>query len=101
MLRRPVEREGFDDLLGGPCGAGMCRDIEVNDSAAIMTRDDEDVQDSEPHLRNCEDVDGGRAAPTWLLRNVFPVCEVAPGFRTMYFATQACEILAPNFMSSP
>ena len=51
-------REGVDDLPGGPFGAGMRGNIEVDDLAAIVTEHDEDIQDAERHGRNREEVAG-------------------------------------------
>jgi hypothetical protein len=41
-----VLRRRLNDLLRGPGGRWMLRDIEVNDPPAVMEKDDEDEQDS-------------------------------------------------------
>lgn len=52
-------REGVDDLLDGPFGVGIRRDVEVNDLPPVVAEHDEDVQDTEGHGRNREEVAGG------------------------------------------
>ena len=41
--------EGIDDLLGGPCGAGIRGKIEMDDLPTVMTKNDKDVQDTKRH----------------------------------------------------
>jgi len=45
-------------LLGGPFGAGIRGNVEVNDLPPVVTQHDEDVQDTEGHGRNREKVAG-------------------------------------------
>src|SRR5262249_1994101 len=72
-------REGVDDLLGGPGGGGMLRDVEVKDAAAVGGENDQDEEDAQAGRRHREEVKaeevsdvigeerspglGGRAAP--------------------------------------
>ena len=48
--------EGVDDLLGCPFSVGIRGNVKVNDLAPIVTQYDEDVQDTESHRRNREEV---------------------------------------------
>jgi hypothetical protein len=57
--RSLVEREGIYDLLSRPLGAGICRNVEMNDLPPVMTEHDEDAQDTKGHGRNREKVAGG------------------------------------------
>ena len=41
--------EGIDDLLGGPCGAGIRGKIEMDNQPTVMTKNDKDVQDAKRH----------------------------------------------------
>ena len=43
----------------------------------------------------------GASWDAWLVRNVFHVCDGRFRCRTMYFATDACEIVIPSLTSSP
>ena len=52
-------RESVDDLLGGPFGVGIRGNVEVNPLPPIVTEHDEDVEDTEGHGRNREEVTGG------------------------------------------
>jgi hypothetical protein len=47
VLRGRREGEGFPELLGGPRGRGALDDIEVEDSATLVGKDDEDVKNLE------------------------------------------------------
>src|SRR5499433_1493363 len=47
----------FHNLLGRPSGGRVFRDIEVQNTAAVMCEDNEDIQHSEPYGRNCKEVD--------------------------------------------
>ena len=77
--RRGGVREGVDDLLGGPGGGGMLRDVEVKDAAAVVGENDQDEEDAQAGRGHREEVEadevsdvigeersprlGGRAAP--------------------------------------
>ena len=52
-------REGVDDLLGGPFGVRIRANVEVDDLPVIVAQHDEDVEDTEGHGRNREEVAGG------------------------------------------
>ncbi len=52
-------RESVDDLLGGPFGVGIRGNVEVNDLPPVVTEHDEDVEDTESHGGNGEEVAGG------------------------------------------
>ncbi len=54
--------EGFDDLLGGPCGGGMGGDVEVEDSPAVMGEDHETEEQAEGGGRDDEEIAGYRSA---------------------------------------
>ena len=51
--------ESVDDLLGRPFGVGIRGNVEVNDLPPVMAEYDEDVQDTEGHGRDREEVAGG------------------------------------------
>jgi hypothetical protein len=52
-------RKDIDDLLGGPFGAGIRGNIEVNHLSPAVTEHDENVQDAEGHGRNREEIASG------------------------------------------
>ena len=47
ISRSGLVREGLEDLASGPAGRGVIRDVEVEEFAAIMAEDDEDVEQAE------------------------------------------------------
>src|SRR4030088_1347299 len=51
-----VIRKRLNDLLRGPGGRRMLRDVEVHDPAAVMEKDDEDEQDSTRDGRDGEEI---------------------------------------------
>ena len=53
-----IVRERLDDLLGGPDGRGVVRDVEVEEFAAVVAEHDEDEQETEGQGRHEEEVDG-------------------------------------------
>ena len=55
--RGRVIRKGLNDLLRGPGGRRMLRDVEVNDPPAVMEKDDEDEEDSTRDGRDGEEID--------------------------------------------
>ena len=57
--RRFLVREGVDDLLGRPFNVGIRGYVEVNDLPPVVTEYEEDLQDTEGHGRNREEVAGG------------------------------------------
>jgi len=57
--RRLLVRECVDNLLGGPFGIGIRGHVEMDDLSPVMAEHDEDVQDTEGHGGNREEVAGG------------------------------------------
>ncbi len=55
---RTVLRESLDDLLGGPFGSGVGRDVEVKHASLAVGEDEEDEEDLVTHGRDDEEVDG-------------------------------------------
>src|SRR5258705_11114307 len=53
---RRVIRKRLNDLLRGPGGRWMLRDVEVNDPPAGRGKHDEDEQDSDPDGCDGEDI---------------------------------------------
>lgn len=70
---RRIEGKSFADLLLDPDRAGVGRDPEVDDLAALVTKDDEVVQDSEGESGYGQKVDG-RQSPDVVVQ------ERAPGW---------------------
>ena len=58
IARRGFPWKGVDDLLRRPLSKRVVGDVEVNDTAAIVTKDDEDEQDPERGSRQGEEIDG-------------------------------------------
>ena len=57
ILRREFPRERFHDLLGGPRRGRVRGDVEVQDTTAIVSKHEEDVEDLVAHGRHDEEVD--------------------------------------------
>src|SRR6266581_4907759 len=55
-------REGFDDLLGGPCGGGMGGDVEVKNASPVMGENHEAEEQPEGGGGDHEEVAGCRGA---------------------------------------
>src|SRR5450631_420650 len=55
--RRRVLGESLDDLLGGPCRAGVLGDVAVKNAAAVMGQDEEDIKNAKRRRRNSEEID--------------------------------------------
>ena len=53
-----VFRKCFDDLLCGPNRRRMLRNIEVDDAAAIVRQDNEDIDDLQANRCDCEEING-------------------------------------------
>ena len=51
--------ESIDDLLGGPFGAGIRGQIEMDDLPTVMTKNDKYVQDAKRHCGDCKEIAGG------------------------------------------
>ena len=54
--------EGFDQLLGGPRGGGVLRDVDVHDAAAVVRHQDEHEEHAARQRRDGEEIhrdDGG------------------------------------------
>src|SRR5579863_4636872 len=52
-----VGTDSLDDLLCGPPGRGVCRNVDVEDAAAFQREHEEHVQHLERRGRHCEEVD--------------------------------------------
>jgi hypothetical protein len=60
--RRGIDGEGVDDLLCSPARVGMLSDIEMYDAPAVVSQDDEHVQDTKCCGWYDKKVDGGQIA---------------------------------------
>ncbi len=56
-----VPRKRFDELSAGPFSRRVFGDVEVNDTAPVMTEHEEHEQRAEPDGRHREEVDGDQA----------------------------------------
>jgi hypothetical protein len=54
---RGVPRKCVAELLGSPLRGGMGRDPEVEDSAALVSQNQEHIQELKPDRRHREEVD--------------------------------------------
>ena len=61
IVRRGFPWKGVDDLLRRPLSTRVVGDVEVNDTAAIVTKDDEDEQNPERGSRQGERDSQGQA----------------------------------------
>jgi hypothetical protein len=77
----------------------MFGNVNVDDASSIVGEDDKDEQRFQPNRVVGEKVDGSHLSNV-IIENVLPVCDGGFGPRTMYLATEASEILMPNFISS-
>ncbi len=57
--RRLVEWEGINDLLSSPFGAGICRNVEMDNLSPVMPENDEHVQHAKARGRQGKEVAGG------------------------------------------
>ncbi len=55
---RLVPRKRVHDLLGGPLGGGMFRDIEMDDATPLVGQDDEDEEHFVGHRRHDKEIQG-------------------------------------------
>jgi hypothetical protein len=53
-----VVGERLNELAGGPSGGGMLGDVEVEDAAAVVGKDDEDEEHAQAGSGNGEEIDG-------------------------------------------
>ena len=60
--RGGVVRESLAELLSGPHGRGMRRDVDMQDAAAVVGEDDEDEQDLAGERGNREEVESRRSS---------------------------------------
>jgi hypothetical protein len=58
ILRRAFPWERFDDLLRGPLRGWIAGDVEMEDATAIVSKNEEHVQNLVAHSRYHEEVDG-------------------------------------------
>src|SRR5262244_3078584 len=96
ISRRGIKRKGFEHLLRHPFRRWMSCDVEVHDASSIVCEDNKNEEDFEPNGVDGEEIDGRE------LRNV--IIEERPprlgwgfGVSDQYLATEASEILMPNF----
>src|SRR5450631_623709 len=54
---RRVLGERLDDLLGGPCRAGVLGDAEVKNAAAVVGQDEEDIENPKRRSGHREEID--------------------------------------------
>jgi hypothetical protein len=99
VARSVLKRKSFAELLGDPGRMRLFADSEMDDAAAIMPQDEEDVKVAERDGRNCEEVDRGDV-PGVISQKVFQVCD--DGFRPFgtYLATVDSAISWPRRRSS-
>ena len=69
--RRLVEREGINDLLSRPFGAGICRNVEMNNVSPVMPQNDENIQHAKRRGRQCKEV-AGRDIPNVIVEKRTP-----------------------------
>ena len=100
VTRCLIPGKGVNRLLRCPLGRRMFRDIEMNDTATIVTEEDEDEQNPEGCSRQSKEVDGHQVlhmiiekAPPGLGRWL-PVANHVLGHR-------GWEMDIPSFTSSP
>src|SRR5260370_24068527 len=60
IFRRGIERKSLHDLLSGPFGRRMSRDVEMLNASTVMTEDDKYKQNLEPNGGHREQVDGSQ-----------------------------------------
>jgi hypothetical protein len=58
ISRSGLVREDVEDLAGGPDCRRMFRDVQVDEFAAVMSKDDEDEKQAKREGRDEEEVDG-------------------------------------------
>src|SRR4029453_16514974 len=58
ISRSGLVREDLEDLAGGPDCRQMFRDVQVEEFAAVMSKDDEDEEQAKREGRDEEEVDG-------------------------------------------
>lgn len=80
-------REGSDELLSGPDGGGVLRDVEVDDPPAVVGVDDTDEEDAEASGENVivtqttgSRLDSCEIAPCWQIPS--------PGMSELEFGTK-------------
>ena len=98
--RRRVPWKSIDHLLRRPLGRRMFGDIEMNDTATLVAKDDEDEQNSEGCGRQSEKVERHQV--------LYMIIEKAPpsmgrwhAMANLYLETAAWEMEMPSFASSP
>jgi hypothetical protein len=57
VLRSRIPRKPFDDLLSGPLGGGMLRDMEVHHPATVVSEDHQNEQHFESYGRHHKEID--------------------------------------------
>ena len=55
---RGVVREGVHHLLDGPVGGGVLGHVEVDDPPAVVSKHDENEEDTQAHGRHGEEIEG-------------------------------------------
>jgi hypothetical protein len=60
ISRSRVIGKSVKKLLRGPFCGWMRGDIEVNDAAPLMGKNEEDVENAEGDYRDCEEIDGDK-----------------------------------------
>jgi hypothetical protein len=76
-------------------------DVEVDNASSIVCEDDKDEEDFKPNGLDRKEVDGSELRDV-IIEECSPisVCDGGFGLRLMYLATEAPEILMPNFIRS-
>lgn len=58
LFRCGVERKGLEQLLRGPFSGRMGCDVKVDNTASVVSENDEDEEDFKPNRADSEEVDG-------------------------------------------
>jgi hypothetical protein len=97
---RRVPGERVADLLRGPRGRRMFRDIDMHDPTAVVTQDEEDEQHPEGGRRHGEEVDGHEIGHV-IIEKAPPPLRGGRSASYQLLDTVAWAIEMPSFSSSP
>ena len=98
--RRRVPWKSIDHLLRRPLSRRMFGDIEMNDTATVVAKDDEDEQNSEGCGRQSEKVERHQVV-CMIIKKAPPSMGRWCAMATIYLETAAWEMEMPSFASSP
>ena len=100
IARHLVPRKRIPELLSSPFGRRMRSDVDVDEAPAIMSQQQEHVEDLEPNGRHGEEVHGDQVLDAVLQKGA-PVCEGGVWRRPVYLATLVSPISMPSLSNSP